>query len=76
MTAGHRTHVAWFVDGPREGQKAVLPTLESGQPPEIVLTPGRSEWVYVRAGAPLHDGSLPYLYMPPSRVDWSLSQHR
>jgi len=76
MTTRRPIHVARFVDGPRDRQKAVVPALESGQPPEVVLTPGRSEWVYVRAGAPWSDGSLPYLYMPHSRVSWNRSQHR
>lgn len=65
MTHGH---IVRFIDGPRDGQTAAVPPLESGQPPEILLTPGRSEWVYVRAGAPWSDGSLPYLHMSPSRA--------
>jgi hypothetical protein len=76
MAAGRRTHVARFVDGPRDRQTADVPAMESGQAPEIVLTPGRPEWLYVRAGAPWPDGSLPYLYMPPSRVAWNRSRNR
>ena len=76
MAAERRTHVARFVDGPRDRETAVVPALESGQPPEVLLTPGRPEWVYVRAGAQAPDGSLPYLYMPPSRVLWTRSQGR
>lgn len=70
MANRHPIHVARFVDGPRDRQQALVPALETGQPPELLLTPGRSEWIYVRAGAPWRDGSLPYLYMPPSRVTW------
>ena len=70
MTASRRTHVVRFVEGPRDGQVMTVMALESGEPPEILLTPGRPEWVYLRAGAPKHDGSLPYLHMSPSRVNW------
>lgn len=66
--ASRRTHVARFVEGPRDGQVRTVMALESGEPPEILLTPERPEWVYVRAGAPKDDGSLPYLHMPPSRA--------
>jgi hypothetical protein len=71
MAVERRTHVARFVDGPRDREAVVVPALESGEPPEVVLTPGRPDWVYVRAGAQGRDGSLPYLYMPPSRLTWS-----
>jgi len=70
------SHIARFIDGPRDGQSAVVPPLESGQPPELLLTPGKSEWVYVRAGAPWRDGSLPYLHMSPSRAILIPSRHR
>ena len=76
MAAERRTYVARFVDGPRDREATVVAALESGQPPEVVLTPGRPEWVYVRAGGQGHDGSLPYLYMPPSRVAWNRSLGR
>lgn len=63
-----RTHIARFEDGPRDGTMTVVLGLESGQPPDILLTPGRPDWVYVLAGGPRRDKSLPYLYMPPSRA--------
>ena len=69
-------HIARFIDGPRDGQTTVVPPLESGEPPEILLTPRRSSWVYVRAGAPWSDGSLPYLHMSPSRLTLISSGHR
>jgi hypothetical protein len=63
-----RSHVARFEEGPRDGTMAVVPALESGEPPEMLLTPGRPDWVYVLAGAPRHDGSLPYLHMSPTKA--------
>jgi hypothetical protein len=76
MSAQRRTHIARLVDGPRDREATVVEALGSGEPPEVVLTPGRPEWLYVRAGAQGQDGSVPYLYMPPSRVNWNRSQAR
>jgi hypothetical protein len=63
-----QTYVAHFEDGPRRRTFAAVLALESGQAPDVLLTPGRPDWVYVRAGAERRDGSLPYLHMPPSKV--------
>jgi hypothetical protein len=63
-----RTHVVRFEAGPRDGSVAAVLALETGQPPDLLLTPGRPDWVYVLAGGPRSDGSLPYLYMPPSKA--------
>ena len=69
MMAERRTHVARFVDGPRDRESVVVPALESGQPPELLLTPGKPEWVYVRAGAQRPDGSLPRALQVAERLD-------
>lgn len=63
-----RTHIARFEEGPRDGTQVAVLALESGEPPEILLTPGRPDQVYVLAGAPRRDGSLPYLHMSPSKA--------
>jgi hypothetical protein len=60
------TILARFVTGPRAGGLAHVLALESGQPPDILLTPEQPDWIYLLAGGPGKDGSLPYLYMPPS----------
>lgn len=63
-----RTCVVRFEGGPRDGTLSVVLELETGQPPEILLTPGRPDWVYVLAGGPRRDGSLPYLHMSPAKA--------
>jgi hypothetical protein len=70
------TVIARFVDGPRDGGLTTVLALESGQPPDILLTPGRPDWIYLLAGGLRRDGSLPYLYMPPSRAALVRSQGR
>lgn len=65
---GLRSYYARFVGGPRDATKIVVPGLDSGQPPELLLTPGRPSWLYVLAGDAREDGSLPYLWMPKSKV--------
>jgi hypothetical protein len=57
-----------FEDGPRDATQAVIPALDTGEPPELLLTPGRPDWIYILAGGARHDGSLPYLWMPASKV--------
>jgi hypothetical protein len=52
-----------FEGGPRDATQTVVPALETGEPPEVLLTPGRPEWVYILGGAPRADGSLPYWWM-------------
>jgi len=42
--------------------------LESGQPPDILLTPGQPEWIYLLSGGPRADGGLPYTFMSPTRA--------
>jgi hypothetical protein len=71
-----RSHIARFEGGPRDGTMTVVLGLESGQPPEILLTPGRPDWVYVLGGAPRRDGSLPYVHMSPTKAALILSQGR
>jgi hypothetical protein len=58
-----------FDGGPRDGAGAVVLGLDSGQPPDLLLTPDRPSWVYLLAGGAGADGSLPYRWMPPSRAD-------
>ena len=62
------TYTAWFEDGPRGATAASVLALDSGQPPELLLTPDRRDWVYVLAGGQREDGSLPYLWMPNEKV--------
>jgi hypothetical protein len=57
-----------FEGGPRDAKQTVVPALDTGGPPELLLTPGRPDWVYVLAGAPRADGSLPYWWMPSLRL--------
>lgn len=71
-----RTHIARFEDGPRDGTTCVVMALESGQPPDILLTPGQPEWIYLLAGGPRRDGSLPYTHMPPSKAAWVRARGR
>ena len=71
-----RSHIARFEGGPRDGTVTVVLALETGQPPEILLTPGRPDWVYILGGAPRRDGSLPYLHMSPTKAALILSQGR
>ncbi len=63
-----QTYLARFEEGPRDGTLTAVLALESGEPPEVLLTPGRRNEVYVLAGGPRRDGSLPYLHMPPSKA--------
>jgi hypothetical protein len=63
-----QTFMAHFEDGPRRRTFAAVLALESGQAPDVLLTPGQPDWIYVRAGAERRDGSLPYMHMPPSKV--------
>ena len=65
---GRRTYHAQFEGGPRHATHTVVLALDSGQPPDLLLTPGRPGWIYVLAGGALADGCLPYLWMPKSRV--------
>jgi len=62
------TYTARFEDGPRDSTVAFVLALESGLPPELLLTPNRPDGIYMRAGGARADGSLPYLWMPRSRV--------
>lgn len=71
-----RTVLARFMTGPRDGGLAHVLALESGQPPDILLTPEQPDWIYILAGGPQQDGSLPYLYMPPSKAEVVRSQGR
>ena len=71
-----RSYFARFEGGPRDGTVSVVLALETGGPPEILLTPGQPGWVYVLAGAPRRDGSLPYLHMPPTKAGLIREQAR
>ncbi len=62
------TYVVRFEAGPRDGTVTAVLGLESGEPPDILLTPGQPDWTYVLAGGPRGDGSLPYLHMPQRRA--------
>jgi hypothetical protein len=62
------TYSARFEDGPRGATVAYVLALDSGQPPDLLLTPGRLDWVYALAGGQREDGTLPYLWMPNERV--------
>jgi hypothetical protein len=62
------TYTARFEDGPRSSTVAFVLALDTGQPPELLLTPDRTDGVYVLAGGQRADGSLPYMWMPRTRV--------
>lgn len=62
------TYTARFEDGPRDATLAFVLALDSGMPPELLVTPDRPDEIYVLAGGERGDGSLPYRYMPRSRV--------
>ena len=62
------TYTALFEDGPRDATVAFVLALDSGLPPELLLTPDRPDEIYVLAGVERVDGSLPYLWMPRSKV--------
>ena len=66
---GRRTYDARFEGGPRDATHAEVRGLDSGQPPDLLLTPGRPGWIYVLAGGARPDGSLPYLWMPKGKVN-------
>ena len=66
--SAQRTYVARFEDGPRAASTSVILGLESGQPPDLLLTPGQPDAVYMLAGGEREDGSLPYIWMPRSKV--------
>ncbi len=66
--SAQRTYVARFEDGPRDASTSVILGLESGQPPDLLLTPGQPDAVYMLAGGEREDGSLPYIWMPRSKV--------
>ena len=63
-----KSYYAWFEGGPRNGTQTAVLSLDSGQPPDLLLTPGRRDWIYVLAGGARVDGSLPYLWMPKSKI--------
>ena len=62
------TYTARFEDGPRSATVAFVLALDTGQPPELLLTPDRTDGVYVLAGGERADGSLPYMWMAKTRV--------
>ena len=66
--SAQRTYVARFEDGPRDASTSVIVGLESGEPPDLLLTPGQPDAVYMLAGGQREDGSLPYIWMPKSKV--------
>lgn len=63
-----QTYAVRFEDGPRDATVAFVLALDSGLPPELLLTPGQRDEVYVLAGGQRDDGSLPYLWMPKQKV--------
>ena len=62
-----RSYTVTFLGGPRARTQATVTSLVSGEAPDVLLTPGRPDWLYVLAGAARADGSLPYLWMPKSK---------
>lgn len=62
------TFTARFEDGPRDATLTSVLALDSGQPPDLLLTPDRQSWVYVLAGGEREDGTLPYVWMPREKV--------
>ena len=68
------TYMARFEDGPRDATSTFVLALDSGEPPDLLLTPGQRGWVYVLAGGARKDGSLPYLWMPKEKVVALLEQ--
>jgi hypothetical protein len=62
------TFAARFEDGPRQGTVAFVAGLETGQPPDLLLTQGQSDGVYVLAGGAHQDGSLPYWWMTRTKL--------
>lgn len=63
-----RSYYARFEGGPRDATQTVVLGLDSGQPPDLLLTPGERGWIYVLAGSARGDGSLPYLWMPKDKI--------
>lgn len=63
-----RTFVARFERGPRDATTASIVGLECGQPPDLLLSPGHLEGIYVLAGGARADGSLPYWWMSRTRL--------
>jgi hypothetical protein len=59
---------ARFEDGPRRGTVAFVLALDTGQPPDLLLVPGRPDGVYLLAGGERGDGSLPYWWMTRKRL--------
>ena len=67
-SSGRPTFAARFDGGPRHGTVAFVVGLDSGQPPDVLRTPGRSDGFYLLAGGPRGDGSLPYWWMTRQRL--------
>jgi hypothetical protein len=63
-----RTFVARFERGPRDASAASIVGLDFGQPPDLLLVPGRLDGIYVLAGGARADGSLPYWWMSRTRL--------
>jgi hypothetical protein len=63
-----RTFVARFERGPRDATAASVVGLDFGQPPDLLLMPGRLDGIYVLAGGARPDGSLPYWWMSRARL--------
>jgi hypothetical protein len=63
-----RTFVARFERGPRDATAASIVGLDLGQPPDLLLVPGRLDGIYVLAGGVRADGSLPYWWMSRTRL--------
>jgi hypothetical protein len=64
-----RTYAARFERGPRDGSVTSIVSLDTGQPPDVLLDAGQSSGVYALAGGPGADGSLPYWWMPRRRTE-------
>jgi hypothetical protein len=64
---GRRTFLVRFEQGPRHATVATVVGFESGQPPDFIRPPGQ-RGVYVLAGDVRGDGSLPYWWIPRTRL--------
>jgi hypothetical protein len=67
-TSPRRTYVARFEGGPRHGAAAQVRAVASGFPPDLIRHPGQPTGVYLLAGGPRADGSVPYWWMSRMRL--------
>jgi hypothetical protein len=63
-----RVFAARFEHGPHGGTVGPVQGLEFGQPPDLLFTQVPFDGVYVLAGGPRPDGSLPYWWLSRIRL--------